>query len=384
MTSRRLVVLFGFLAGGCSQDTSPRAAIAPRDHYTAILPVPGSDRPVDVEIHVPQGYEMQQLRDSISFMRRQRDPHITLRSRVRSPAHHDSGQKLYVATRNCDGRGSIVRNEPRRDGWLEVCRFTSYTGDPLQGTRTAHTSTRVLREILWGGAGFQCEVWFDKSESPSTSRVEQAIAICDSFHVRSKPAVRPECPLRSFKPTERRTGLIWFDPRRGRPEVAVDAEVPVGYERSDQGHSLVFRRDSCPDVFVYPMAVLDVNDMPRTEQGCLARLDPVLIRREARDDGWVAVCEIRNRTDPMHWFVVRRIRWGKQDFQCEVDFSDWDWIQDRESATPSRDRIEEAIAVCDSVKLREPTEREKCNAWRPSEQDGTGGSWSDTCSGGVR
>jgi hypothetical protein len=255
-----------------------------------------------------------------------------------------------------------------------VCRFTQFTEDALPGK--TRTWTRVIRELRWGGAQFQCEIRFGDSESLSERRIEDATAICDSIHIRASSSRRAECPLGSFKPSERRTHLFSPD-AKGHPTVAVDIDVPDGYERDDVVG--VFGRHDCPDVIVWPVEVHE-KFYRLNAQGC--RDDTVVIRQEPRGDGSVAICEVpyvKPNSRPDRWYVARRIRWGGREWICDIEFNDWDWIQDDTSATPSKDRFKDAIAVCDSAKLREPTKREKCNVWKPSLEK-----WIDMCIAGAR
>lgn len=377
-------------------------SFAPKDHYTATLSVPGSARPAIAEIDVPQGFEMEKLRDSVKFKHEKSErqaPYIELRSRV----SREKGDQREVPPlqEHCDAlaggpnpeRGTEavrLRSELRRDGWVEVCRFEEHSASAERSRLVARTWTRVARVLRWRGIEFSCEVRF--GEHPAVSHIQDGIDVCDTMHLQSHPARWPECPLRAFRPSKLRSGLIWTDsknPTNPDSTLVVDITVPDGYQRLAQSRhvsSVSFYKENCPRLTV---ALEDPSVGLVDDFGCPNYGEtPVLLRHEKRVDGWASMCQMPSTG---YIRVVRRIQREKQNFYCMAEFNDWDWMPDENTATPSLDRSEDVIAVCDSVRLHEVTPREQREASESEEclmpeglQDSKDGRWISWCSEGTR
>lgn len=189
-TRNSLVLLIALL--GCTHEPE---SIHPAMHYASRLAAPTlgiSSVQVGVDISVPQHYSMQILQNVVHFRRNPLDPAITLFSQGGNDKKAIDNDGFTA--KDCGGgderianvNGRAVRVESRPDGWVVVCVDKATPDD--------WPWTRVVRDVQWDGAHYQCEVEFrglmhDEREPgypfdhgrPSQARIAEAIAICDSM-----------------------------------------------------------------------------------------------------------------------------------------------------------------------------------------------------------
>lgn len=171
----------------------PLTPIAPSQRMKATLSVPdlGNDNhhAVMAEIRVPPNYYMAMWGNEVTFTRRKTDPEISVRSLATSDGQPSPAPFIDHA---CGGipNGRLIRAEDAKDGWSIVC----------EGELPHMPTTVVVRDLRSLGNEVQCSVTFSDHDlwkgdgpdltapsdhgKPSSSRVNDALAICASVTLR--------------------------------------------------------------------------------------------------------------------------------------------------------------------------------------------------------
>lgn len=149
--------------------------------------------------------------------------------------------------------------------------------------------------------------------------------------------------------------------------IMADINVPNGYHMQPlmgpTSGEAWFSRESPranPEISLVSLGVLmdaspNVTAPVLYERDCSRGSDSGSVQRnEARSDGWVVVCSLHTQADDDLLEVVRRVRWEGNEYQCDVAFL---------NVTPTSKQIDDAIAICDSFKLRAMTADEGRESW---------------------
>ena len=192
MSTRTLHALC--LLVGCRSEQSPakvHASLTPVSQL--VLPVPVGRHSSQVHLRVPANYVFQFIKaQQLGHLSTDWDePQIELTSESVDYQNHPRPSPLrdeHCGLAHPDGTTQgdptfwkVAKYEPRSEGFLIVC----------QHFEKGHiTRTRVVRNWQWEGHPFQCEVRFSEPDvDPSASRVNDAIAICDTVEPREMPTV---------------------------------------------------------------------------------------------------------------------------------------------------------------------------------------------------
>ena len=167
-------------------------------------------------------------------------------------------------------------------------------------------------------------------------------------------------------------------------QVIVDARVPTGYRAELSDAASFDRAPWDPEIsfisaFDRRYGTVQAPDFMSDDCSTFAgrptsipvtyepySIPVVRVRREPRSDGSVFVCKpapiVNGLNQITPWtMVVRNLRWRGDQFQCQVKFGgDVDFASMHvapvtyDHGKPSPARIDDAIAICDSMTLRPP------------------------------
>jgi hypothetical protein len=341
-------------------ESSSATSIKPTHHVQAELLLPdvdgAGDPVVEAELWAPTDYEVSSLGNE-ARLNRQASPEIELRSRWAG----DGTKAVGFVNRDCSGsdvkhpgQPRVIRAEERHDGWLAQCHVP-YTLDDGR----SYAYTLVVRNVHLRGTDVQCLVTFSQEDEPSSARLTDATAICDSLNLRepttdevakmwSPTALSSSRGVRLIKPTHRYRGRLALD---GGIAANVEILAPEGYDMKSEPNVISLHRPNSPSIDVlggWPEAPRFAD----TQCGGIERYPSPkqtrVLRSEHRPDGWIAVCEFveevegsEPHSDETITVVARDTHWSGAEVQCIARFD----ADDR----PTRSRLDDTLAICDSL-----------------------------------
>ena len=170
----------------------------------------------------------------------------------------------------------------------------------------------------------------------------------------------------SIKPTDAYEETLIIPAGSGYDAVLAKMKIPSGYDQTastSAGEFEVWRKQAEPQIIVRSSLAADGESHPDYLGKCESDqyTERRIVRRESRSDGEMFVCQ--DYSHDLHpriegTFVVRLIRRHNEPVECSVAFpAIFDLSSDLER-DPSPERLADAIAICDSLTLRDISDQE--------------------------